>query len=153
MSDPTRAREALIVEALGDTATLIRQVEALAPRLEETREALLQANSELRESLAGFEGRMAAVTENVKTKTTHYLAARVEEAARRSTQQQSQAMADAARVAFGAEVGAAMQRLQAALQPLAERRRPKWELWLTHLAAAAVASAATWIFAMRAGGG
>jgi hypothetical protein len=54
-------------------------------------------------------------------------------------------MADAARVAFGAEIGATLQRLQSALQPLIEQRGRRWEWWLTNAAAAASASAATWV--------
>ena len=153
MTDPTTAREALIVEAVGEAAKLIRQVEALAPVLDEMCQALLRADTHLRDTLAGFESRMAAITENAKSRTVQHLAARVDEAARRSIEQQGRAMADAARVAFGAELGATMQRLQSALQPLIERPEQRWERWLTHLAAAATASAATWFLALHVGGG
>ena len=148
MTDPATAREALIVEAIGDVAKLLRDVEAVAPALEEACQALLLANASLRDELSGFERRMAAITENAKTVTAKHLAARADEAARRSIDQQSRAMADAARVAFGAELGATMQRLQATLQPLVSRRRRRWETWLTHAAAAAVASGATWALAL-----
>jgi hypothetical protein len=151
MADPTTLREALIVEALGEAAKLIRQVEALAPVLDASCQALWQADGSLRDSLAGFEGRMAAITENAKTRTVQHLAARVDEAARRSIEQQGRAMADAARVAFGAELGATMQRLQSALQPLIDRPERRWERWLTHAAAAATASAATWALAVLLG--
>jgi hypothetical protein len=53
-------------------------------------------------------------------------------------------MADAARVAFGADLGATLQRLQA----LQTRPAHRWEPWLTHAAAAATASAATWTLAI-----
>ena len=148
MTDPATAREALIVEAIGDVAKLLREVEAVAPALDETCQALLLANASLRDELSGFERRMAAITENAKTVTAKHLAARAEEAARRSIDQQSRAMADAARVAFGVELGATMQRLQATLQPLVSRRRRRWETWLTHAAVAAVASGATWALAL-----
>jgi DNA repair exonuclease SbcCD ATPase subunit len=141
--DPTTAREALIVEAVGDAARLIRQVEALVPVLDDTCRALLQANEHVRHTLSGFEGRIGAATENAKARTAHYLAAQVNEAARRSIDQQSRAMADAARVAFGAELGATVQRLNTALRPLIERQQRWWQTYLTHLAAAAVASAVT----------
>ncbi len=150
MTDRATAREALIVEAIGDVAKLLREVEALAPALDQTCQALLLANASLRDELSGFERRMAAITENAKTVTAKHLAARTEEAARRSIDQQSRAMADAARVAFGVELGATMQRLQATLQPLVSRRGRRWETWLTHAAAAAVASGATWALALYA---
>ena len=57
-------------------------------------------------------------------------------------------MADAARVAFGAELGATLQRLQAAAQPRADVAARRWEPWLTHAAAAATASAVTWTVAI-----
>ena len=148
MTDPATAREALIVEAIGDVAKLLREVEAVAPALDQTCQALLLANASLRDELSGFERRMAAITENAKTVTAKHLAARADEAARRSIDQQSRAMADGARVAFGAELGATMQRLQATLQPLIERQARRWETWMTHAAAAAVASGATWALAL-----
>jgi len=107
-------------------------------------EPFQQANSSLRNELAGFERRMAVIAENAKTHAVKYIAARVDDAARQSIDQQGRATADAARVAFGAELGATMQRLQTTLQPLLEQRKQRWERWLTHAAAAAVASAATW---------
>ena len=151
MTDPATAREALIVEAIGEVARLIRDTEALVPLLDETCQALQQANTNLREELAGFERRMAAITENAKTQTVKHLAARADEAARRSIDQQSRAMADAARVAFGAEVGATMQRLQATLRPLIARPERRWERWLTHAAVAAAAAAMTWLLALYVG--
>ena len=151
MTDRATAREALIVEAIGDVAKLIREVEALAPALDKTCQALQQANTGLRDELAAFEGRMAAITENAKAQTVKHLAARADEAARRSIDQQSRAMADAARVAFGAELGTTLQRLQATLLPLIDPPARHWEPWLTHAAAAAVASAATWVLALYTG--
>lgn len=151
MTSPATVREALIVEAIGDVAKLLRDVEAVAPALDQTRQALLLANASLRDELSGFERRMAAMTENAKAVTAKHLSARVDEAARRSIDQQSRAMADAARVAFGTEIGATVQRLQATLQPLVERRVRRWgrwETWLTHAAAAAVASGLTWVLAL-----
>lgn len=148
MSDPTTLREALIVEALGEAARLIRQVEALAPALEQSRQALADAHSGLTHQLATFESQVAALTEKAKVQAVKHILARTDEAARRSVDLQGRAMADAARVAFGAELGATMQRLQSALQPLIERPERRWERWLTHAAAAATASAATWTLAV-----
>lgn len=151
MTEPTTAREALIVEAIGDVARLIQDVEALSPALGETCRTLEQATTALREELARFEARMAAITEQAKAQTVKHLAARVDEASRHSIDQQSRAMADAARLAFGAEAGAAVQRLRAALQPLIEHQRRSLEQWLTHLVVAAVASAATLALALNVG--
>ena len=147
MTHPTTAREALIVEALGEAAKLIRQVETLAPVLDDSRQALADAHSGLADQLAAFAAQITALTEKAKVQTVKHILARTDEAARRSVELQGRAMADAARVAFGAELGATLQRLQSALQPpIAPERR--WERWLTHAAAAATASAVTWTLAV-----
>ena len=150
MNHPITAREALIVEAIGELAKLIQDVEALAPILNESCRALQQASTSLRNELADFERRIAAIAENVKTQRVKYIAARTEEAAGRSIDLQSRAIAAAARVALDAELGATMQRLQTTLQPLLERK-PSWEPLLTHAAAAAGAATATWTFALYVG--
>ena len=98
-----------------------------------------RASTGLRESLAAFEGQVLALTEKSKVVAVKHILARTEEAARQTTDLQSRAMADAARVAFGAEVGAALQRLKS----LHERPERRWERWLTHAAAAATTSAGT----------
>ena len=148
MSDPTTAREALLVEAIGDVAKLLRRAEALRPALGQTCEAVLVADTALRDSLAGFERRMAAITEHAKMQALNYVVARTNEAALRSIDQQSRAMADAARAAFGAELGPTMRQLQAMLQTLVEQRASRWEALMTHAAVAVVASSATWIIAL-----
>lgn len=139
MMQPNTTREVLIVEALGEAAKLIRQVEALAPALDESRQALADAHSGLASQLTAFEAHVLALTEKSKVVAVKHILARTEEAARQSADLQSRAMADAARVAFGAEVGAALQRLRS----LHERPERRWERWLTHAAAAAMASAGT----------
>ena len=144
MKPPSTTREALIVEALGEAAKLIRQVEALAPRLDESRQALADAHSGLADQLTAFEAQVLALSEKAKVQTVKHILARTDEAARRSVDLQARAMADAARVAFGAQLGATLQRLEAVLMPLIEGRQRRWERWLTHAAAAATASAATW---------
>lgn len=141
---PSTPREVLIVEALGEAAKLIRQVEALAPALDQSRQALADAHSGLSGQLAAFETQVLALTEKAKVVAVKHILTRTEEAARQSADLQSRAMADAARVAFGADIGAALQRLQS----LHARPGPRWEPWLTHAAAAATASAATWTLAI-----
>lgn len=144
MTSPNTTREVLIVEALGEAARLIRQVEALAPALDRSRQELADAHSGLSGQLAAFETQVLALTERAKVVAVKHVLARTEEAARQSADLQSRAMADAARVAFGADLGATLQRLQS----LHARPGPRWEPWLTHAAAAATASAATWTLAI-----
>ena len=144
MTHPSTTREVLIVEALGEAAKLIRQVEALAPALDQSRQALADAHSGLSGQLAEFETQVLALTEKAKVVAVKHVLMRTQEAARQSADLQSRAMADAARVAFGADLGATLQRLQS----LHARPGPRWEPWLTHAAAAATASAATWTLAI-----
>ena len=139
MSDPVTAREALLIEAIGEVSNLIDSVDRLTPELQEMRCEIDRASTGLRESLAAFEGQVLALTEKSKVVAVKHILARTEEAARQSAEMHSRAMADAARVAFGAEVGAALQRLKS----LHERPERRWEQWLTHAAAAATASAGT----------
>ncbi|RYF59952.1 MAG: hypothetical protein EOO27_07605 [Comamonadaceae bacterium] len=148
MNAPGSAREALIAEAIGDLARLIDQAQALQPAMAESRQALVDAHAKLAVQLAAFEAQIAALTEKAKVQAVKHILARTDEAARRSVEAQGRAMADAARVAFGVELGATMQRLQSALQPLTERPEQRWERWLTHAAAAATASALTWTLAV-----
>jgi len=144
MSAPSAAREALIVEAIGDVAQLLQRVEALRPSMDDACQALRHASVTLQDHLTGFERQMTAITNNAKTQTVRYMAVQTAEATRRSIDQQSRAMADAARLAFGAELGATMQRLHTTLQPLLERRERQWERWLVHAAVAAASAVATW---------
>jgi hypothetical protein len=89
-----------------------------------------------------------SLTEKAKVQAVKHILLRTDEAARRSIELQGRAMADAARVAFGGEFGATLQRLQSALQAPIERPDRRWERWLTHAAAAATASAVTWTLAV-----
>ena len=104
----------------------------------------MAARAQLADQLAAFDAHVTALAEKAKVQVVKHILARTDDAARQSIEQQSRAMADAARVAFGADLGATLQRLQA-LQNRPERR---WEQWLTHAAAAATASAATWTLAI-----
>lgn len=145
MTSATTAREALIVEALGEAAKLIRQVETLQAGMAESRQALVDAHAKLADQLVAFEARVTSLTEKAKIQAVKHILMRTDEAARRSIEQQGRAMADAARAAFGAELGATLRQLQSAMQS----QRPKqWERWLTHAAAAATGSAVTWMLAL-----
>lgn len=150
MTQPNSTREALIVEALGDAVRLIRQVEALAPLLDQSRQALADAHRGLADQLAVFEAQTAALAERAKVQAVKHIARRTDEIARVSADAQTRAMEEAARSLFRSEVGPALQRVAMPLQHLADlahRGAHPWEHWLTHAATAAVASALTWLLA------
>jgi hypothetical protein len=141
VSDPVAAREALMIEAIGEAGQLIDSVTRLAPTLQDISREIVNADASLRNNLSAFEGRMAAITENAKTKTVQHLAVRTEEAARRSIDQQARAMADAAQVAFGVEIGATLRRLKS----MVDQSGRGWERGLTYAAVATASSSVTWV--------
>ena len=150
MNGPSSAREALIAEALGEVAALLERVEAVAPALDASRLALINASTELSGQVTAFESRMAGITDNAKTQAVKHIAHRTDEIARASTEAQTRAMEEAARMMFRTEVGPALQRVALPLQHLADlahRGARPWEHWLTHAATAAAASALTWALA------
>ena len=141
MIPPSTAREVLMIEALGDMASLMDRVEALVPALEKTRLALVKANTELAARAAAFESRTAAVTENAKTVAVEHITRRTSEIAQRSNLDQAQAMKEAARDLFNTEFGATLTGLVMSLRPLMKRIDQPWQSWLVHCATAAVSSA------------
>jgi hypothetical protein len=144
---PATVREALIAEAIGEVAGLIERLEAVAPALDASRQALVQAGEEVAGQVVALENRMAGITENAKVQATRHIARRTEEIARSSLETQTRAMEEAARSLFRSEVCPALQRLVAPFQQLADMGTRPLERWLTHAATAAVASSLTWAMA------
>ena len=143
MNDLSTAREALIAEAIGEVATLIKRLEAAAPAIDASREALVQAAERMAAQVTAFESRMTGLTENAKLQAVSHIARRSDEMARHALEAQTRAMSEAARQLFTSELGPALQRLVVPLQRLADKGARRGERWLTHAATAAVASALT----------
>ena len=144
MSAPSTAREALIVEALGDIVSLMDRVEALASSMDAARLALDNAGSELCDRLRDFEAGMTAVTQQVKIKAVEHIARRAGEATNIAIDQQTRAMNTAARLAFSAQVDSNLSRLVSSLQQVLHQVVRPWELWLTHAATSLVSIVGTW---------
>lgn len=143
MNRPTTAREALIVEALGDVAHLVGRVEALAPAMDEARRALDQASAGLARQAETFERKMSALAENAQTQAVRHIARRTDALTRDSMDTQARAMAEAARALFAAEVHPALQHLALPLRQMVARLDRPWLPWLSHAATAVVASIVT----------
>lgn len=92
--------------------------------------------------MAAFEAHLAGLTEKAKVQAVKHILARTDEAARRSVDAQTRAMAEAAQTLFRAEIGPALQRLAVPLKDMVQRVDRPWEQWLMHAATAALASAA-----------
>jgi len=143
MMGPSTAREALIVEAIGEVARLIQEVETLAPVLSETCQRLRRTDAHLRDTLADFEAGVAAASEDARTQAVQRLEAQMNESGKRIIIRLSETLVEGARMAFDAEIGRTLRALQALMQALAHRPNKHWEPWLTHAATAAFASTLT----------
>lgn len=152
MKPASTAREALIVEAIGDVAGLLDRVEALMPAIDASRHAAADAGAQLAAGLEALEDRMAAVTETARTQVVQHIVQRTEEAARRAQEVQSRAIAEAAREVFRVEVERSLQQLATVVQAASLRTPPAWEAWLTHAATAVTASAGTWLLMVWSSG-
>ncbi|HEU4459959.1 MAG TPA: hypothetical protein VFR90_12625 [Methylibium sp.] len=141
---PSTAREALIVEAIGDIAGLLDRVEAMGVGIDASRKACAEASAQLSAAIEALEGRMVAVSDTARTQVVQHIVKRTEEASRRAQEVQSRALAEAAREVFRVEVERSLQRLATAVQTASSRTSSAWEPWLTHAATAVTASIATW---------
>jgi hypothetical protein len=143
MSDPMTAREALIIEAIGDAAALVECVAALTPEVQRIGRELDCANSGLRNSLAELEAQVAALTEKAKAETVKHIVARTDEVARHAVDTQAQSMANAAKQLFNSLVDPRLQQLARVIAKQVERIDRPWERWWTHAATALASSSAT----------
>ena len=144
MSQPTSAREALIVEALGEVALLLDRTESLTASMEVGRLALANASAELSDRMKLWEVGIEKVAQQVQAKAVEHIVRRTGKAASDSIELQARAMSAAARLAFSAEVDSNLARLTRSLQQVLHRVDRPWDLWLTHAATAAVSAAFTW---------
>ena len=144
MSEPTTAREALIVEALGEVALLLDRVESVTSSLEVGRLGLANASAGLDSRLKAFEAGTAAVAQQVQAKAIEHIVRRTAQATIDAIELQARAMTAAARLAFSSEVDSNLARLTRSLQQVLHWVDRPWDLWLTHAATAAVSAAFTW---------
>ena len=143
MSGLATAREALIVEALGEVALLLERIESLTSSMEVGRLELANAGAHLDSRLRAFEVGTASVAQQVQVKAIEHIIRRTGKATSDSIELQARAM-NTARLAFSAEADSNLARLDHALQQVLHRVERPWDLWLTHAATAAVSAAFTW---------
>ena len=144
MSGPATAREALIVEVLGEAALLLERIESLTSSMEVGRLELANAGAHLDSRLRAFELGTASVAQQVQVKAIEHIIRRTGKATSDSIELQARAMNAAAWLAFSAEADSNLARLDHALQQVLHRVERPWDLWLTHAATAAVSAAFTW---------
>ena len=155
MNRPTTAKEALIAEVLGDMASLIERVEALAPELETSRRALVRSHEELVNEVAIFKTQMTQVIGFAKVQTAKHIGQSADDATKKLIAIQTESMQSAGRELFRAEIHPVLRQVAQQLQELAERQsRHVVTIWTYAGAAIAgcvlsVASAAVWIWLLR----
>ena len=148
MNPPVTAREALLIEALGEMSEVLDRVDRLIPVLEVGQRRAVEAHGKLAAQMSTLEVRMAAAGEAAKTHVVSHIAQRTAQATRHSIDLQVRAMEEAARTLFIKELGPALQGLVQPLlrmQEVVQNIARIWDVWLTHAATAAVASICTWL--------
>ena len=143
MSEPSTAREALIVEALGSVALLLDRVELTTSSMETSRIALANASAELGDRVEKFEAGTASVARQIQVRAIEHILKRTGKATSDSIELQARAMSAAARMAFSEQVHAELARLNAELRRATEHLDRPWDVWLTHAATAAISAAVT----------
>lgn len=155
MNRSTTAKEALIAEVLGDMASLIERVEALAPELETSRLALVRSHEELVNEVAIFKTRMTHVIGFAKVQTAKHIGQSADDATKKLIAIQTESMQSAGRELFRAEIHPVVRQVVQQLQELAERQtRHVMTIWSYAGAAMggcvfSLASAAFWAWLLR----
>ena len=149
MSTPTTAREALLADAIGELGQMVVQVQELVGTMESTRSAIATAQVQLAQQIDEFqatnESQLRALVDGAKTHVVKHIAAHAEAAATRTAEAQIRAIRDAAQACFQSEVDRAVVRLAGQLRGIGQPQTGASERWLVPIAAAALASALTWI--------
>lgn len=148
MNRPSTAKEALIAEALGEVATLIDRVEAVAPVMNCSRQALVQVSETLVHQVSAFDNRMSALTQKAVDVASTHIVRRANEVTAQTLDTQILAMQSAAREMFNKEFHPVVNQVLAQLTHLARLAQPRknpWLPWLTHGAAFVTGAALTWL--------
>jgi hypothetical protein len=135
MSPPSSAREALIVELMGEVSALLDRVDALVLTLNTTCDAVNLASANLEARATQVEVRLASLTEAAKSQAVRHIARRTQELAQRLAENQTKAMHMAAQAAFRTELAPALGQLK----PMLSVRNQ----WWSHAATAACSSLVT----------
>ena len=143
MNDPISAREALIIEAIGDVTNLVESVERLFREVQEMSRDFEQANTGLRDALARFQTQVIALSENAKVQTVKHMLMRTDEVSRSGIDAQTKAMTNAATQLFDSRVDPRIQQLARVITHQVDRLGNPRERWWTHAATALSASAAS----------
>lgn len=154
MKDPCSAREALIVEALGDVAVLLDRIEKVRPVLVSTADAIALAATKLEAQAASMEARMATLASHTQAQAVKHIARRTDELVHSAAEAESQSMAAFARALLHAELNPALRSLVQSAQACAansgNRTGSGRTMWWACAATATGSSILTWALATLA---
>lgn len=154
MKDPGLAREALIVEVLGDMAALLDRIEKLGPALASTTGAITLASTKLEAQAASMEARMATLAAHTQEQVVKHIARRTTELVRSAAEAESRSMAAFARALLHAELNPALRSLIQSAQACAansgNRAGSGRTLWWACAVTATGSSIPTWALATLA---
>ena len=137
----TTAREALIVEVIGDVAKLIDRVGTLTLAMNASHKKLADVAIKLGGCIEPLKAHLAEAVTQTQNSAVEHIRRRTGEIAMDSMRRQTQAMEDAARAIIEREIGPPLRQLASTLQLLVERtRRPQWETWATYAATGAASA-------------
>lgn len=154
MNAPSSAREALLVEALGDVAVLLDRIEKLGPVLVSTADAIVQATTKLEAQAASMEARMSTFAAHAQAQAVKHIARRTGELMHSAAETESRSMAAFARALLLTELNPALRSLAQSAQACAENGSKHAAsgrtLWWAYAATAAGSSILTWALATLA---
>jgi hypothetical protein len=151
MNASSSAREALLVEALGDVAVLLDRIETLGPVLASTADAIVLATARLEAQAASMEARMTTLAAHAQAQAIKHIARRTNELMHSAAEGESRSMAAFARALLHAELNPALRSLVQAAQACAANcgKRPSSSrmMWLACAVTATGSSILTWALA------
>lgn len=145
MTQPISAREALIVEAIGELQLLLDRLEAVAPALEAASKELGDVSAGLAGQADAIEARIATCADAATALAVKHVARQAHEIARAASCAEAQAMQTAGRALFQAELGPTLQLLAGSINTI-QRRASMWQAgWGAIAITAVTTSALTWV--------
>lgn len=151
MNAPSSAREALLVEALGDVAVLLDRIENVGAVIASTTDAIALAASKLEAQAALMDARMARLAEHAQTQAVKHIARRTTELVHSAAEAESRSMAAFARALLHTELYPALRSLVQSAQACAancdSHASSRHRMWWVCAATASGSSILTWALA------
>jgi hypothetical protein len=134
MSRAADHREALIAEALGDFVKVLDRIDAATPKLDHACARLEATVTVLRGSIEPFQKRIVEDALNMQNQTLATIAEQSKPLVKVLFDEETKAMAEAARAVFMSEVIPPLRRLTTELQDAVHAAHHPWEGWFLHAA-------------------